>query len=67
MAEREHLPVSKADFTPGPECYQKCMDWVEEICELLLNDSLAVKSKAVKANIMFLFGQERLEEHILSH
>ena len=61
----EHLPAPKADFTAVPECYQKYMDWVEE-CELFLNGPLTAKNKAVKL-IMFLFGQERLEEHVLSH
>lgn len=26
MAEMEHLQALKVDFTPGPECYQKCLD-----------------------------------------
>ena len=26
MAELEHLPSPRADFTPGPDCYQRCID-----------------------------------------
>ena len=53
MAALEHLPAPKGNFTPGPKCYQKCLDWVEE-CELLLNGPLALKSKAVKANYVLI-------------
>ncbi|PFX34396.1 Retrovirus-related Pol polyprotein from transposon 17.6 [Stylophora pistillata] len=54
MAELEHLPAPKGKFTLGPECYQKCLDWVEE-CELPLNGPLASKSKAVKANYVLIW------------
>jgi len=57
MAELEHLPAPKGNFTPGPDCYQKCLDWVEE-CELLLNGPLASKSKAVKANYVLSWGRK---------
>ena len=55
MAELEHLPAPKGNFTPGPECYQKCLDWVKE-CELLLNGPLASKSKAVKAIYVLIWA-----------
>ena len=55
MAALEHLPAPKGNFTPGPKCYQKCLDWVEE-CELLLNGPPALKSKAVKANYVLIWA-----------
>ena len=65
MAELEHLPAPKGNFTPGPECYQKCLDWVEE-CELLLNGPLASKSKAVKANYVLIWAGKTGRTHIKS-
>ena len=65
MAELEHLPAPKGNFTPGPECYQKCLDWVEE-CELLLNGLLASKSKAVKANYVLIWAGKTGRTHIKS-
>ena len=65
MAELEHLPAPKGNFTPGPECYQKCLDWVEE-CELLLNGPLASKSKAVKANYVLIWAGKTRRTHIKS-
>ena len=65
MAELEHLPAPKGNFTPGPECYQKCLDWVEE-CELLLNGPLASKSKAVKANYVLVWEGKTGRTHIKS-
>ena len=65
MAKTEHLPAPKADFTQGPDCYQKCMDWVEE-CELLLNGPLAVKSKAVKANCVLIWAGKTGRTHVKS-
>ena len=62
MAELEHLPAPKGNFTPGPECYQKCLDWVEE-CELLLNGPLASKSKAVKANYVLIWAGKTGRTH----
>ena len=61
----EHLQGPKADFTPGSECYQKCMDWVEE-CELLLNGPLAAKSKAVKAHYVLIWVGKTGRTHINS-
>ena len=65
MAEFEHLPAPKGNFTPGPECYQRCLDWVEE-CELLLNGPLASKSKAVKANYVLIWAGKTGRTHIKS-
>ena len=65
MAELEHLPAPKGNFTPGPECYQRCLDWVEE-CELLLNGPLASKSKAVKANYVLIWAGKTGRTHIKS-
>lgn len=65
MAELKHLPVPKADFMLGPECYQKCMDWVEE-CDLLLNGPLALRSKAVKANYVLIWAGKTGRTHIKS-
>ncbi|KAK2557878.1 hypothetical protein P5673_019855 [Acropora cervicornis] len=65
MGELEHLSAPKGNFTPGPECYQKCLDWVEE-CELLLNGSLASKSKAVKANYVLIWAGKTGRTHIKS-
>ena len=65
MAELEHLPAPKGNFTPGPECYQKCLDWVEE-CELLLNGPLASKSKVVKANYVLIWAGKTGRTHIKS-
>jgi len=55
MAELEHLPAPKGNFTPGPECYQKFLDWVEGY-ELVLNGPLAWKSNAVKANYVIIWA-----------
>ena len=65
MAELEHLPAPKGNFMPGPECYQRCLDWFEE-CELLLNDPLALKSKAVKANYDLIWVGKTGRTHIKS-
>ena len=65
MAALEHLPAPKGNFTPGPKCYQKCLDWVEE-CELLLNGPLALKSKAVKANYVLIWAGKAGRTHIKS-
>lgn len=65
MAELEHLRAPKGNFTPGPEYYQKCLDWVEE-CELLLNGPLASKSKAVKANYVLIWAGKAGRTHIKS-
>ena len=65
MAVSEHLPAPKGNFTPGPECYQKCLDWVEE-CELLSNGPLAPKSKAVKANHVLIWAGKAGRTHIKS-
>ncbi|PFX23285.1 28S ribosomal protein S18b, mitochondrial [Stylophora pistillata] len=62
MAELQHLPAPKGNFMPGPECYQKCLDWVEE-CELLLNGPLASKSKAVKANYVLIWAGKAGRTH----
>ena len=43
MVELEHLPVPKGNFTPGSECYQICLDWVEE-CKLLWSISFEEQS-----------------------
>ena len=64
VAELGHLPAPKGNFTSGSECYQKCLDWVEE-GEFLLNGPLASKSKAVEANYVLIWA-EKLEEHSLS-
>lgn len=61
----EHLPAPKEDFTPSPECYQKCLDWVEE-CELLLNGPLASKSKSVKANYVLIWTGKAGGTHIVN-
>ena len=61
----EHLPTPKGNFTLAPECYQKCLDWVEE-CELLLNGPLASKSKAVKANYVLIWAGKTGRTHIKS-
>ena len=55
----------QADFSPGPDCYQKCQDWVEE-CQLLLNGPLASKDKAVKANYVMLWAGKTGRTHIKS-
>ena len=65
MSELGHLPSPQPDFTPGPDCYQKCIDWVEE-CELLLNGPLASKSKAVKANYVLIWAGKTGRMHIKS-
>ena len=65
MAALEHLPAPKGNFTPGPKCCQKCLDWVEE-CELLLNGPLALKSKAVKANYVLIWAGKAGRTHIKS-
>ena len=65
MAELERLPALKGDFTPGSECYQRCLDWVEE-CELLLNGPLALKSKATKANYVLIWAGKTGRTHIKS-
>ena len=43
MAEL-HINEPQADLNPGPDYYQRCKDWVEEI-KLLLKGQLATKSK----------------------
>ena len=63
MAGLGHLPSPRADFTPGPDCYERCIDWVEE-CELLLNGPLASKGKAVKANYVFIWAGKTGRMHI---
>ena len=65
MAALEHLPAPKGNFTPGPKCYQKSLDWVEE-CELLLNGPLALKSKAVKANYVLIWARKAGRTHTKS-
>lgn len=65
MAEMEHLQALKMDFTPGPECYQKCLDWVEE-WELLLSGLLALKSKAIKVNYVHIWAGKAGRTHIKS-
>ena len=65
MVAMEHLPAPKGNFTPGPECYQTCLDWVKE-CELLLNVPLASKSKAVKATYVLIWAGKGGRTHIKS-
>ena len=65
MAELEHFPVPKGNFTPGPECYQKCLDWVEE-CEPLFNGPLASKIKAVKAYYVLIWAGKTGRAYIKS-
>lgn len=63
MTEAGHVLSPQADFTAGPDCYQKCLDWVEE-CELFLNGPLAAKSKAVKANYVLIWAGKIGRAHI---
>ncbi|RMX49495.1 hypothetical protein pdam_00023953 [Pocillopora damicornis] len=65
MVALEHLPAPKGNFTPGPECYQTCLDWVKE-CELLLNVPLASKSKAAKATYVLIWAGKGGRTHIKS-
>ena len=65
MVALEHLPAPKGNFTPGPKCYQTCLDWVKE-CELLLNVPLASKSKAAKATYVLIWAGKGGRTHIKS-
>jgi len=62
IGELEHLPAPKGNFTPGLECYQKCLNWVKE-CELLLNGPLASKRKAVKAYYVIIWAGKTERTH----
>ena len=55
MTELSHFEAPQADFSPGPDCYQKCQDWVEE-CELLLNSPSASKSKEKKKSYVLILA-----------
>ena len=50
------MPAPKGNFMPGPECYKKGLDWVEE-CEL------ASKSKPVKANYVLILAEKTARTH----
>ena len=63
MAELTKGP--EVDFSPGPDCYQRCQDWVEE-CNLLLNGPLASKSRSVKANYVRIWAGKPGRMHIKS-
>ena len=63
MAEFTKGP--EVDFSPGPDCYQRCQDWVEE-CNLLLNGPLASKSRSVKANYVLIWAGKPGRTHIKS-
>ena len=65
MAEFNHLQGPQADFSQGPDLYQRCLDWREE-CELLLNGPLAGKSAAVKSNYVMIWAGKTGRTHIKS-
>ena len=55
MTELSHFQAPQTDFSPGPDCYLKCQDWVEE-CELLLNGPSASKSKEIKTSYVLILA-----------
>ena len=65
MAELHHTQGPQADFSPGPDCYQRCQDWKEE-CELLIQGPLASKNNAVKASYIMLWAGKTGRTHIKS-
>ena len=57
--------MDQSEFSPGPDSYQSCKDWAEEV-EVLLKDPLLTKSKAVQANWLILWSCEKGHPHIKS-
>ena len=65
MTELSHFQAPQADFSPGPDCYQKCQDWVGK-CELLLSGPLVWKSKEIKASYVLIWAGKIGRTHIKS-
>ena len=55
MTDLSHFQAPQPDFSPGPDCYQKCQNLVAE-CELLLNGTLATKSKEIQASYVLIWA-----------
>ena len=60
-----HNQGPQADFSQGPDLYQRCQEWKEE-CELLLNGPLAGKDNAIKASYVRLWAGKTGRTHIKS-
>ena len=61
----EHVKGPQADFTPGPECYSRFLEWEEE-CRLTLGGPLESLKQAVKANYVQIWAGKAGRMHLKS-
>ena len=62
---RNNIQGPQIDFTPGPDCYARFLDWKDE-CTLMLDGPLASKSNTVKANYVQIWAGRSGRVHLKS-